>query len=62
MPEEKENNLLNPEKPLTLKMAEDFIKKYTDYYTVKREITPQGSLLQPSQKLSPVQMTSTSRD
>ena len=40
-----DENLLNPERPLTLDMAKRFMKKHKDYYEVKRNLIPTGQII-----------------
>ena len=61
---EKENeNLLNPDKSLTLDMARCFMLKYSDYYERKRGLKPEGKLIAPTrQKIAPIQVLTSARD
>lgn len=58
MAENKEETLLNPEKPLTLDMAQRFMEKYANYFEVKRNLTPTGNMVAPTSKVLPTQITS----
>lgn len=58
MTENQDENLLNPEKPLTLDIAQRFMAKYADYYALKRDLTPKGNLIQQTKNLTPQQILS----
>jgi hypothetical protein len=45
MEKNKEETLLNPEKPLTLEMAQRFMEKYANYFEVKRNLKPEGKMI-----------------
>ena len=57
MTENKDENLLNPEKPLTLDMVQRFMDRHKDYYAIKRNLNPAGKIIQQQTKnMLPVQM------
>ena len=58
MTDNKDETLLNPEKPLTMDMAQRFMEKYAHYYEIKRNLKTEGKIITPNRSVSPVQLAS----